>query len=203
MTNDICRFVSLAITTVETPAATEGRTPAMTHVVAIGMLIAERDSEDRWQFSLQRRAIGAGEGEALLLTWAARAMPATGIVICWQLADAIVMPLLEAGSDVEPEVARSFLDRLTALVTTPSVDLAIAHGGAAAPAFAAVAAGRGIDVTPLSYAEIESAWAFIDVDALRADVAQRAMAAWRLWLAESNGAGAAALKAFETWVCST
>lgn len=200
MTDNICRFVSLAITTVETPAATSGTTPPMTHVAAIGMLIAERDAEARWQFSLRRHAIVAEESEALPLAWAARAMPATGIVIGWQLADAIVMPLLEAGRDTEPNIARAFLDRLTTLVTTPSVDLAAMHGGASARAFADVAARHDIIIAPLSAAEIGSAWAFGNVDALRADVAQRAIATWRLWLAESNGTGAAALTAFETWV---
>ena len=116
------------------------------------------------------------------------------------LTESIVMPLLGAGRDVEPEIARLFLDRLTTLVTTPSVDLAIAHGGAAAPAFADVVARYGIDLVPMSDTQIESAWAFGNIDVLRADVAQRATAAWRLWLAESNGAGAAALAAFETWI---
>jgi hypothetical protein len=203
MTNSISRFVLIAITTVDTPASAQGTLPAMTHVVAIGMLIAERDAEDRWDFTLKHHAIGAGDSEDLLLAWAARVMPDTAIVIGWQLADAIVMPLLEAGKDAEPGIARGFLDRLTKLVTMPSVDLAISHGGAGAPAFVDVAAAHGINVAPLSDTEAESAWAFGDVDALRSDVAQRTIAAWRLWLAEANGAGTEALAAFETWVLNT
>lgn len=200
MINFISRFVSIAITTVDTPASTQGTLPAMTHVVAIGMLIAEHDAEDRWDFTLRHHAIGAGDSEDLLLAWAARVMPDTAIVIGWQLAEAIVMPLIEAGKDAEPEIARSFLDRLTTLVTTPSIDLAIPHGGAGASLLADVAAARGINVASLSDTEAESAWAFGNVDPLRADVAQRAIAAWRLWLAEANGAGAEALAAFEAWI---
>lgn len=200
MTKNICRFVSLAITTLDTSAATAGSLPAMSHLAAIGMLIAERNPDDQWRFALRRHAIGAGEGEELLLAWATRAMPATGIVIGWQLADAVVTPLLEASNDADPDIARAFLDNLTTLVTTPSIDLAIAHGGAAAPPFAEVVAAQGINLVPLTTAEIESAWSFGDTDRLRADVAASAVAAWRLWLAEANGAGADARAAFEAWL---
>lgn len=199
MINQTCRFVTLAVTTLDTPPAATGSLPAMSHLAAIGLLIAERNLDDQWRFALRRHAIGAGEGEDLLLAWATRTMPATGITLGWQLADAVVAPLLEASNEADPDIARAFLDNLTTLVTTPSIDLAIAHGGAAAPPLAGVAAAQSIDLVPMTTAEIESAWSFGDTDRLRADVAAHAIAACRLWLSKANGAGTDARAAFEAW----
>lgn len=93
-----CRFVTLAVTTLDVPAAHEGSHQGLSHLAAFAMLIADRDADGNWTFSLKRHAIAAGDGEDALLVWATHALPDSGIVLGWQLADCIVAPLLDAGT---------------------------------------------------------------------------------------------------------
>lgn len=199
MSNHTCRFVSLAIASTDVPASTEGTRPATSHLAAIAMFIAERDRDGAWRFSREQHAIAAGESEDVLLAWAMQTLPDSGVVLGWQLAEAIVPPLLDAGASGDPEIGRAFLDRLMRLVTAPSIDLAIPHGGAGAPPLAVAAGEHGISAPTATAANVESAWAFGDVQWLRDYVAARAIATWRLWLAESNGTSAAASLAFADW----
>lgn len=198
----ISRFVSLAIAFVEAPASISGTAPGMTHLAAMGMLIAQRGIGGDWRFSLRSHALAAGDGEDGLLLWASEAMPASGVVLGWQLADRIVPPLLSAGAGADPDTGRAFLDRLARLVTMPSVDLAVPHGGAGAPPLAEIAGAREIAVPTLTPLEIESAWAFGNRALLASHVEAQAVATWRLWLAEANGAGEAASTAFERWIAA-
>lgn len=195
----ICRFVSIAVAAIPIPADADSKLLGDTHLAAIGVLVAERDG-DRWRFSLSHQAIGAGESEKLLLAWAARVLPDSGTLIGWQLADTIVQPLLAAGAEGDPEIARGFLHRLKAMVSAPTVDLAIHHGGAGAPPLADAAHRHGIVTSPMTAADIESAWSFGERQRLRDHVAAQASATWRLWLAESNGTAAAASAAFDSWL---
>lgn len=197
---DTCRFVSIAIAAVDIPAAPDRALVGPTHLVAMALLIAERDADHRWQFTLEHQAIAAGESERLLLSWASQAMPESGIVLGWQLRDAIVQPLLDASSEGDPEVARAFLAGLGNLLTAPSIDLAIHHGGVGAPPFADVAGKHGIATSPMTAADIESAWAFGERQRLRDHVAAQAIATWRLWLAELNGGAEAPTAAFDAWL---
>lgn len=197
--NNTCRFVSIAIAAVDIPDAGDSKLLAPTHLTAIGLLIAERDG-DAWQFTLKHQAIAAGSSEKLLLAWATRALPDSGTLIGWQLADDIVQPLIAAGSEGDPEIARRFFDRLMQLVTAPTIDLALHHGGAGAPPLALIAGEHGIETPRTTLAEIESAWAFGERELLRGHVAAQVIATWRLWLAESNGIAAAASAAFERWL---
>lgn len=197
-----CRFVTLAVATVDAPPARVCTFPPMSHLAGLAMLIAERDGEGAWTFLLERHAIAAGDGEDALLKWATHVMPTAGTVLGWQLADRIVAPLLDAGTIGDPEIGRAFLDRLMTLVTIPSIDLAVHHGGAGAPDLASVCAEQGIVLTPLSAGEIESAWAFGDPPSLNAHVAREAIAVWQLWLAESSGKAVAASKAFASWLAA-
>ena len=195
----VSRFVSLAIAAVDVPVS---RTPppAMSHLAAIGMLIAQRDANGDWRFSLRSHAIGAGQSEDVLIAWASEAMPPVGIVIGWQLGQRIVPPLLDAGVSGDPETGRTFLDRLSQLVTMPSVDLAVHHGGAGADPMIAVAERHGIVVPDLTVLDIESAWAFGNRSLLTSYVEELAIASWRLWLAEANGAAGTVTAAFEQWI---
>lgn len=108
-------------------------------------------------FSLKRHAIPAGGGADALLLWAMTAMPAAGVVLGWQLADRIVAPLLDAGTVGDPEIGLAFLDRLTKLVTAPSVDLAVPHGGAGALPLAEVVTLHKISAPAFDPAAVASA----------------------------------------------
>lgn len=198
-THNCHTFVSLAVLTASTPPS-QGSIPAMRHLAALAMLLAERDDAGSWRFDLQHRAIGAGTHEDVLLRWATDVLPEHGIVIGWQLADGVVAPLLGAAREGDPDLAAAFLGRLMALVAAPSVDLALAHGGAAAPPLATILSSRGIDTTLATLAEIESAWAFGHTRWLCRQAEAEAIAAWRLWLAEANGIAKVPAAAFERWL---
>ncbi|MBN8816522.1 MAG: hypothetical protein J0J06_13870 [Sphingomonas sp.] len=202
MTNDICRFVTLAVASVTVPASRAGTCPAGTHLAAIGMLIAERGPDHEWHFTIETGAIGAGDSEDVLLRWAATAMPDTGIVIGWQLADAVIAPLLDAGASGDPELGRVFLDRLTKLTTALSVELAAPYGGAGAPPLAEILGARDIECAAIGDADVESAWAFGNTAWLRDYVSAQVIAAWKLWLADGNGTTEAASAAFATWLAN-
>ncbi|MEO9131318.1 MAG: hypothetical protein ABI240_08930 [Sphingomonas sp.] len=198
MTNT--RFVALSLATVLTPASNKGTLPAMSHIAGMAMLIAERNDDCNWRFTLESYAIAAGMGEDSLLVWAIGAMPDHGTVLGWKLADGILPPLLDAAADGDPEIGRAFLDRLMKLVTGLSVDLAIPHGGAGAAEFDTVAAARGIMAETMAKAGVESAWATGDTNRLRHHVEAEAIAIWQLWLLEGNGRAAPASEAFDGWL---
>ncbi|MGI4733027.1 MAG: hypothetical protein ACRYFW_14965 [Janthinobacterium lividum] len=190
----------MSIATVISPAATSGSLPSMSHLAGIGMLIAERDGDNRWLFDVRSHAIGAGDGEDALLVWATHAMLADGIVLGWRLADEVLPPLLDAAGQGDAEIGRAFLDRLATLVTGLSVDLAVPHGGAGAPAFGDIAAARGITGGTMTAAAIESVWSFGESTGVREHVEADALALWQLWLLEGNGRAAAASEAFTAWL---
>lgn len=199
MTNT-CSFITLAVASVRLDANQRGTHAAMSHLAAMAVLIAERGPDGTWAFSLKRHAVAAGDREDSLLLWALNALPQSGIVLGWQLADRAMAPLLDAATTGDPALGRAFLDRLTRLMTAPSVDLAIHHGGVAAPPLAEVAAGHGIDVPVAGSDAVESAWGFGDRAWLRDHVEREAVAVWRLWLAESNGTAGNTRAAFEAWL---
>jgi len=194
------RFVTLALTSVTIPASTTGHYGETQQVVGVAMLIAEREAAaEPWAFELKWNVIPAGASEEVLLLWLTEALPEEGTLIGWQLGDDIVDPLLDAASDNDPEIAGGFLDRLMKLATGASVDLSVAHGGHNALSLQDVARKYAIRIEPLSSAEIESAWAVGDLNVLRDDVRARMIAAWQLWLAQSNGAADALNRSFTDW----
>ncbi len=202
MTNTPPTFIAITVLTVDSPAGAEGTWPAMTHLAAIAMLIVKRDPAGGWTFALKHQAIGAGTGEGVLLAWAADVMPDHAIAIGWQIADMVVTPLLEAAREGDPDIATAFLARLAKLVTAPSIDLAVPHGGAGAPPLKEVAAHRGIELAALSPGQVESAWAFGNVGWLCDEADAQAIACLRLWLAEANGTAEAPSEAFEAWLAN-
>ncbi|CAM3297314.1 hypothetical protein SPAN111604_15035 [Sphingomonas antarctica] len=195
-------FVTLAVATIDVPAARDSALPATKIVAAIAMLVARRDDAGDWHFALERQAIGAGTGEDALLTWATPLMPDAGTVIGWQLPDRVVGPLLDAAAIGDADIGRDFLDRMMALVTSPSIDLAIGHGGAGAPDLATVCADRHIALYSQSAGHIASAWSFGELQPLTNQVSCEAIAVWQLWLAQSNGHAAAASDAFADWLAN-
>jgi len=198
----ITRYVTLAVASVDTPASTIGTLPATSHLAAIAMLVAERHNQDEWRFVVHAEAIGAGESEDRLLAWASTALPDRGTVLGWQLAETVLPPLLAASEAGDPVTGRTFLDRLLRLVTAPSIDLAVEHGGAGAPPSPELVLPGGIGADTLDAAGVESAWAFGHTRRLVAHVEALAIATWRLWLARSSEADLAARVAFEAWVAS-
>ena len=61
--SETCHFISLAVAAVDIPDDDDATSPAPSHLTAIAMLIAERDEQDRWRFTLERQAIPAGDAD--------------------------------------------------------------------------------------------------------------------------------------------
>ena len=176
------RYVTLALSTVETPAT--ATTPVFTHIIGVAMFVAERDQQGDWSFMLH---VGvADESEAQLLEWAADLMPYPAIAIGWQVGDHLVPVLIDAIQQAEPTVAHYVASRLARLFSAPSIDLAIDHGGAGAPPFAEIAAKVGLAVPVMDEEQRFNAWAFSSLDPLRDQLTAEAIALWRLWLHQSG-----------------
>jgi hypothetical protein len=200
MTKKTCCFVTIAVDAIHVPASRDGASPGFYHLAALALLIARRDPEGTWSFSIQRRATAAGEREDMLLAWATRNIPAKGILLGWQLAEAVMPPLFEAAADSDPVIGHAFIERLTSLLGAPSVDLAVPHGGAGAPPIDVVAASRGLTMRSLAPDEAESAWTVGDRERLQRHAESQAITAWRLWLAEAGSSAEPARKAFDSWL---
>lgn len=200
MINQTCRFVTLAVTAVNIPVTLNSKFPATSHLAAIAMLIAEREADGTWRFTVERKACRAGDGEDGLLDWLARTMPTDAMMLGWQLAKAVIPPLIDAGSSGDPDVGCTFIESLVMLLAAPSIDVAVPYGGATAMPLAMVAASYGIPVLSMKTDAIESAWAFGDVASLEAQAESHALAVWRLWLTETDGEANAAASAFFAWL---
>lgn len=107
------------------------------------MLITGRQDAGAWQFTSTHPAINAGASENVLSRWAIDALPRCGIVVGWQLPDGMVAPLLGAAREGDPYVTAAFLAPLMTLFIVPSVDLALSHGGTAAPPLASILSSGG------------------------------------------------------------
>ncbi|HEY0270047.1 MAG TPA: hypothetical protein VGC10_03555 [Sphingomonas sp.] len=175
-------YVTLALSTVETPATTT--MPVFTHIIGVAMLVAERDQQGEWSFTLHAGV--ADESEEKLLEWAADLMPHPAIAIGWQVGDHMVPVLIDAIRQAEPEVAHHVASRLARLFSAPSIDPAIDHGGAGASPFAEIAAKIGLTVPTMDEEQRFNAWAFSWLDPVRDQITQEAVALWQFWLHRSG-----------------
>lgn len=200
MITETCRFVALVVTAVDIPSTLDSKFPATSHLAAIAMLIADREADGTWRFTVEGKACRAGDGEDGLMDWLARTMPTDAVMLGWQLAEAIIPPLIDAASSGDPDICCTFIESLVMLLAAPSIDVAVPYGGARAMPMAMVAASYGIPVLSMQADAIESAWAFGDVASLEAQAESHAIAVWRLWLAEADGKGSPAASAFFAWL---
>lgn len=172
------RYVTLSIATIDTPASNS--LPAFTHLIGLSMLIVERDQDGRWSFSLE---VATADGsEAQLLEWVADHLPYPATVIGWQVGERLVPALLDAAEHAEAPLAHHFTSRCARTFTSPCIDLAVDHGGVAAPPLAEVAAAAGIAIVTLDDEQRFNAWVFSMLEPVRQQLEQEAIALWRLWL---------------------
>lgn len=199
--SNTARFVTLTTAVVDTPATNTGSL-ARTRLVDLGMLIAERDENGVWSFTVHADVVEAGEPESRLLEWAADRMPHPAVVIGWKLADRVVPVLLDAARHAEPVVAHYYTARLSRLLTGLSIDLAINHGGAGAPTFSVVAERIRLEVMPMDDDALFTCWAFGTLDPVRDHLAAEAVALWRYWLREAGDDAAGADAATTAWLAA-
>lgn len=199
MTTSTTTFAALAAISVAVPASTNGRHPADRQLVGIGLMIAER-GDDGWRFRRRAAALAAGEPEATLLQWAASELPAAGMLIGWGVDHALLPVLLRTAAGAAPDVATRFLSRLHPLLTGGAVDLAIEHGGAGAPSLEEVAAGMAIYAPSWNAEVLLGRWGIGDTLRLQRDVADEALAIWRVFVRSAGMGGLGAEAATDAWV---
>lgn len=162
------------------PARLTGQDVDATHLTGLGLLIAQPDASGR-HFELAAKVTNVGEGEAPLLAWAAETLPAEGRVVGWRLAENVIPPLLRTAEDAEPELSHRFLQRLYGLLTTPSDDLALDDGGAAAPSLPQHLLAHQLMPETMGAADIQHAWTNARTAPVVAQLRAEAVALLHLW----------------------
>lgn len=178
MTNDTIVVLTTAVCHLPLPRA--AHSPDTTHLAGLGILIA-RPEGSGWSFALSALASSASEGEAPLLEWALSLLPDGGKLAGWRLAEDVIAPLLSAAESVEPELSQAFLQRLYALVTTPSDDLALDHGGATAIPVAQHMLTLDLAGPTLTETQLEHAWTSGRAAPILAQLKSEATALLHLW----------------------
>lgn len=189
-------WVAMTVTTVAVPASTDGRYPAERQLTGIGLFIAKYE-DGRWRFARRVQAIPAGVPEAALLENIADRLPAQGTLIGWHV-DHVLMPtLLEAAETAPPIISHHFLGRLHRLLRGGVVDLALGYGAASLATVAADMAIRAPDwgADPVAGGRVSGR-----TDRLRHDLADEALAIWRVFVRSAGLAGLDAEAATDAWV---
>lgn len=192
-------YVALTEVSVPVPASSDGFYPACRHLVGFGLLIARRTGQ-RWAFRRLAGVIPAGEPESVLLEWLTRHLPEQATLIGWNVDHGLMPLLLDAARGAPPTIAHAALERLLTLMRPGIVDLALPVGGAGAPPFAGIAIEQAIYAPGWDAAKIESAWATGRMTGLRHDLADEAIAMWRLFLRRGGLSGVDAEAATDAWV---
>lgn len=113
-------------------------------------------------------------------------MPEEGRIVGWRLDEDVISALLSAAKDAEPELSRAFLERLHGLARVPCDDLALEHGGAAAPALQDHLRAIGIGSGAIA-ANAEAAWTNRRTAPVLDQLRSNAVALMHLWLMKQPG----------------
>ena len=192
-------FVALSAITVPVPASENPQYPADRQIVALGLLEAATREGKRWRFRNRAIAIGAGEQDEIFLQWLSQNLPEPATLISWQLDSHLMLDLMDAAATAMPTIAHRVMIRLSEVLRTGPVDLAIGHGGAAAAPLPDVAADNAIGCPTTAGQQRLSDWSWGEIDRLRADAADEALALWCLFLRKSHLSGLEAEAATDQW----
>jgi hypothetical protein len=192
-------YVAVTATTVAMPSSNDG-THAAGQLIGIGILVAERDARGRWRFARRAHALADGDPVDPLLDWAAHRLPADATLIGWDVDHTLMPMLLGAVESATPGSACRFLERLARLTRGGIVDMALDHGGAGAPPLAIVAAECAIYSPAWQPDATVAAWASGRLDPARRDLADEALAIWRLFVRLAGVAGIDAEAAIDAWI---
>lgn len=196
MTSTTNIWVAMTAATVPVPASIDGRYPAERHLIGIGMFIA-RHEDGRWRFARRVQAIPAGVPEAAVLENIADRLPAMGTLIGWHIDHGLMPMLLDAAATAPPIVAHHFLGRLHRLLRGGTVDLALGQGMAS---LATIAADMAIRAPEWDADTLAGDWASGRTEGLRHDLADEAIAIWRVFVRSAGLAGLDAEAATDAWV---
>lgn len=200
MATIITIYVTVTVASVAIPGSRDGVHPPSRQMIGIGLLIAKRRGRQPWRFVRRAKAIAAGEPESRLLEWVARRLPTDATMIGWNVDHAMIPVLLDAAASSPPLVAHHFVGRLHSLLRRGAVDMSLAHGGAGAPPLAAIAADMAIYAPEWCEQATISAWSTGLIDQLRHDLADEALALWRVFVRSAGLAGINAEAATDEWI---
>lgn len=181
--------VAIAIATIREPAPRDSGDPVR-HLVGVALLHVTEHGAAKISCRLSARMIPAGVGEAALVDWLTKHLPADAAIIGWQLADDIVPMLLGAGDEASPEAARAFIDALALAVGHGTIDLADDYDGLAAPPFRQVCAAAKIETAPVDPDALLAAWGLGRMEQVAEALGVNAIAAWRLAKVSEDEGGA-------------
>ena len=193
-------YVAITAASLTIPPSDDGQHAPGQHLVGIGLFLAERDGKRRWRFARRAHAIAAGTPESVLLDWAAERLPVDATAIGWNVDHKLVTSLLDAAADAPSAVACNFVRRLHALLGRGVVDMSLWNGGAGAPPLVGIAADMAIHAPTWEADALMGAWAIGNVDQLRRDLADEAMAIWRVFVRTCGLTGLDAEAATDAWV---
>ncbi|MFL0418116.1 hypothetical protein ACH0CP_15895 [Sphingomonas sp. 179-I 2A4 NHS] len=174
--------VTLATAWIHQPAL--GQRPARTLLVGAAKLSIFY-SFGTLGFDLQTHSTTVTDDPAETISWVAAALHVPpGRLLLWRAEDIVVPSLIAAAETARDAMAGARLLRELDLAFTGEViDVAEAHGGAAATSFDAIAHRHGLPFVPMSKAELAEAHRTGCHWAIRKHLAARGVATWRLWLA--------------------
>ncbi|WP_394440064.1 hypothetical protein ACGGKE_03490 [Sphingobium naphthae] len=196
----VTTYVAMTAVMVAIPPSAGGAYPPGRSLVGLSLFVATQYDFERWRFAHHGRMVLAGESEAPLLEWVADLLPADAILIGWNVDHALVPLLLDAAETAPPMIAHHFLARLHRLLRGGIVDLSLPHGGAGAPPLATVAEEMAIRSPKLDREIVLSAWATGRTDQLGHDLADEALAIWRVFVRTAGLAGIGAEAATDDWM---
>jgi hypothetical protein len=193
-------YVAITAAAVTVPPSSDGQHPPGQHLVGMGLFLAERDERRRWRFARRAHAIPAGAPESALLDWAAQRLPDDATPIGWNVDHGLVPLLLDAAAGAPATVACAFVRRLHALLEGGVVDMSLWHGGASAPPLTGIAGDMAIHAPAWKADALMGAWSIGNIDQLRRDLADEAMAIWRVFVRTADLTGLDAEAATDAWV---
>lgn len=195
MSHDTHSWTAMTAVTIPVPASTSSIRPPSRHLIGIGLFVAQCE-KSRWRFRRHAHAIPAGETEGTLLHGAANRLPVDSTLIGWNVDQTLMPALLNAAATAQPIVAWGFLEPLHRLVRGGVVDLALGHGSVSLTPFATDQAIYA--PTWDTEANIDD-WAAGRVDRLRIDLADEALAIWRMLIRWAGFTGVDAEAATDAW----
>ncbi|PZU56408.1 MAG: hypothetical protein DI547_16615 [Sphingobium sp.] len=161
-----------------------GQRPARTLLVGAAKL-SIRYRFGSLGFDLQAHSTTITDDPAETICWLAEALhvPPERLLL-WRAEDIVVPSLIAAAESARDLMAGArMLRELDLAFTGEVIDVSEVHGGAAATSFDAIAHRYGIPVVPMVKADLAEAHRTGCHGAIRKQLAARAIATWRLWLA--------------------
>ena len=189
-------WTAMTAVTIPVPASKARISLSDRYLVGIGLFSA-RCERGRWRFTRYAHAIPAGRPGATLFRRTVDRLPCEGVLIGWNVDQGLMPALLNAAAVAAPDFAVGFLGRLHELVRGGVVDLALGHGQLP---LATIATDQAI-YSPAwdNEANIDD-WAAGRVDRLRRDLADEALAIWRVFIRSAGFTGVDAEVATDEWV---